>query len=385
MWFHCLTLTQFLNETLYKMRLYIIAGERSGDMHGGNLVKALKGINADIQIRGWGGDDMQQAGMELVTHYREMAFMGFWEVFKNLGTIKKKLTFCKKDILAFKPDLVVMIDYAGFNLKMAKFCREQGIATSYYISPKLWAWNTKRVNKVKASVDNMYVILPFEVDFYNEFGVEAIYVGNPLVKSISNHDFDQGFIEFHQNKNAIAVLPGSRHQEVIAALDVTKEIALKNPDKQFYVAAVDNLDDETYDPLSNMLNVQIFYNKTYEILKASRAAIVTSGTATLETAIIGTPQVVVYGMSKVTYEIARRVLKVPYISLVNLIADREVIPELIQHDFNAVKVQACIDKLMNGTERERQLAGYTEVQKKLGTKDSSLEVAQAINTMLGKS
>ena len=363
------------------MKYYLIAGERSGDLHGSNLIKALRKQDAQAQIRCWGGDAMQAAGGHLVVHYRDTAFMGFWEVFKNLPTIRRLLRQCQQDVVRFQPDALVLIDYPGFNLRMARYAKAQGIKVFYYISPKLWAWNSSRAKKIKASVDHMYVILPFEEDFYRQYDYEVQYVGNPLFDAIRDFtpssEFANKFVT--DNRPLIALLPGSRQQEISIMLEMMLTVATKLPAYRFIVAAVDNVPAAYYDAVRNHPSVSVVTGQTYDLLHHARAAVVASGTATLETALFEVPQIVTYRMSPITYQIARRVIQVPYISLVNLIADRKVVPELIQRDFNAERIAELLPTLIeNSAERDQQLVAYRNIKVQLGEHDTSAVVATQI-------
>jgi lipid-A-disaccharide synthase len=365
------------------MKYYIIAGERSGDLHGGNLMKALFQQDAEANIRFWGGDAMQSVGGELVTHYKEMAFMGFWEVLKNVSTIKRFLKQCKNDILDFKPDAVILIDYAGFNLRIAKFAHENGIPVHYYISPKLWAWNQKRALKIKKWVDHMYVILPFEKDFYHRFAIEVDYVGNPLLDAISaftpaqNFKNDLGFSK--PDNELVAILPGSRAQEVSAMMNTLGTVIKANPDKNFVVAGVSNLDASLYQTIKDDDHVKVVYDASYDVLSVADTALVTSGTATLETALFEVPQVVCYKTSGASYAIAKRLVKVDYISLVNLILDKEAVKELIQHDFNEQRLNSELKKIsLTGENRQQQLADYKVLKEILGERKPSKQTAELI-------
>ncbi len=334
------------------MRYYIIAGEASGDLHGSNLIKELRKLDTIATIRCWGGDLMQQAGGELVKHYRDLAFMGFLEVVRNLGTIMKNLRFCKDDILGFKPDALILIDYPGFNLRIAEWARKQGIPVIYYISPQVWAWKENRVKIIKQCVNKMLVILPFEKEFYKKWGYDVEYVGHPLVEVIDNEKTN--IPEIHpaadsplNQKNIIAVLPGSRKQEVEKKLPIMLEASKHFPDYHFIVARASSLDDSFYDGLmADYPRVRSVRNKTYSLLKHSKAALVTSGTATLETALFDVPQVVCYKGSVISYEIARRLVKIKYISLVNLILDKPVVKELIQNDLTIENVRNELSRLL---------------------------------------
>ena len=356
------------------MRYYIIAGERSGDLHGSNLIKALHAKDSEAVIRCWGGDAMQTAGGDLVVHYKEMAFMGFWEVFVNLKTIQSKIKFCKQDLLTFKPDAIILIDYAGFNMRIAKFAHQQGIPVHYYISPKIWAWNQKRAFKIKKFVDFMYVILPFEKEFYAKFGMDVDYVGNPLLDSIRNFQKSQTF-EF-ANQNCVAVLPGSRAQEVQHMMDLLYQLAAEFPNEQFVVAGVGNLPADLYQTARQLPNVNLIIDQTYDLLAHAKAAIVTSGTATLETALFEVPQVVVYKTGKISYAIAKQLIRVEFISLVNLILGKEVVKELIQEKFNLSNLRASLQEIISeGEKRNQILADYTALKQILGDQNCSEKMA----------
>ena len=363
------------------MKYYLIAGERSGDLHGSNLIKALRERDPDAQIRCWGGDAMQAAGGELVVHYRDTAFMGFWEVFKNLRTIRRLLRQCQQDIVRFQPDALILIDYPGFNLRVAKYAKQQGLRVFYYISPKLWAWNQSRAKKIKATVDHMYVILPFEEAFYQQYDYPVEYVGNPLFDAIRDFTPSPDFAAQHlaDERPLVALLPGSRQQEITMMMDRMLTVADRFPEYHFAVAAVDNVPASFYDAARQHPRVSVITGQTYDILHHARAAVVTSGTATLETALFEVPQLVTYRMSTITYQIARRVIRVPYISLVNLIADRAVVPELIQDDFSAERVTELLPTLVESSPvRDQQLADYQSIKKQLGEHDTSATVAKRI-------
>lgn len=357
------------------MKYYIIAGERSGDLHGGNLIKALKIKDSQAEVRCWGGEDMQNAGGELVVHYREMAYMGFWEVLIHLKTIKQKIKFCREDILSFRPDALILIDYAGFNLRIAKFASQNNIPVHYYISPKIWAWNQKRAYKIKKFVDYMYVILPFEKEFYEKFDFKVDYVGNPLLDAIRAYKPNSDFQ--YKGKNVIAVLPGSRKQEVRAMMENLKGVAIDFPDEHFVIAGVSNLEAELYDGWQKIDNVDLIFDQTYDLLSHSKAALVTSGTATLETALFEVPQVVVYKTGKISYAIAKRVVKVEFISLVNLILNKEAVRELIQDEFNPENLKNEFQKILHGGEkRESILKDYKQLKEMLGEENTSQITAE---------
>jgi lipid-A-disaccharide synthase len=361
------------------MKFYLIAGERSGDLHGGNLIKALTQHQADAAFRGFGGDYMSAAGMEVVVHYRELAFMGFAEVVANLSTISKKIKLCKNDILQYKPDVIVLIDYAGFNMRIAKFAKSRGIKIFWYISPKVWAWNQNRALKLKANVDRMFVILPFEKDFFKKFNWDVEYVGNPVLDSIKGHQPDGDFLKknsIDSSQKLVALLPGSRKQELLRMIPLMAGVASRFPQLQFGVATVNNLNEELYAPLKTLSNVHFIEGATYDLLTNASAAIVTSGTATLETALFKVPQVVVYRTSSFSYSIAKMLIKVPFISLVNLVAQREVVKELIQKDASEEKVSSELKQVMEYSDyRNSILKGYDEIFKVLDTGSASENTA----------
>lgn len=350
-------------------------------MHGSNLIKALKQEDPSATIRCWGGDEMKQAGGDLAVHYREIAFMGFWEVATNLFTVLRYLAWCKKDIRAFDPDVIILIDYAGFNMKIAKFGKQNGYKTFYYISPKLWAWNQSRALKIKKYVDRMFVILPFETTFYKGYDYKVDYVGNPLLDAISAFEVNPNFLEENNltNKPVIAVLPGSRKQEIANMLSVMLEVAANFPEYDFVVAGVDNVPESFYEQVKLHPAVSIVFNNTYNLLAHARAAVVTSGTATLETALFNVPQVVCYKTSTISYKIAKRLIKVDYISLVNLIAAKEVVKELIQHEMNTSEVSTELKKIAAETpERQQMLEEYRKLHELMGKEKASQNTARLI-------
>jgi lipid-A-disaccharide synthase len=342
------------------MKYYIIAGEPSGDLHGSNLIKHLHQLDANADIRCWGGDMMKNEGATLVKHYRDLAFMGFVEVIMNLRTIMRNLKFCKHDIAAYRPDVVIFIDYPGFNIRMAKWAKLQGFTTIYYISPQVWAWKESRVKTIKEYVDKMLVILPFEKDFYNKWEYMVDYVGHPLVEVIDafkqQHQTESTRIENDDSKPIIALLPGSRKQEINVKLPIMLEASKAFPQYQFVVAKAPGQDDAYYEPfMAPYKNVSAVGGKTYDLLNKATAALVTSGTATLETALFGVPEVVCYKGSKISYEIAKRVIKIKYISLVNLIMDKPVVKELIQDELTAHNCVAELRDLLENPLRKKQL------------------------------
>ena len=363
------------------MKYYLVAGERSGDLHGSHLIKELKLLDPRAEIRCWGGDLMQQAGGQLVVHYKHLSFMGIWEVFKNLFTIKKYLDHCKQDLVKYQPQVIVLIDYPGFNLRIAEFAHKQGFRVCYFISPKLWAWNKKRAVKVKQFVDQMYAILPFERQFYRQYDYQVNYVGNPLVHTINSFTTPDHFLPKLDagTRPIIAILPGSRHQEIKEMLSQMLELIPEFPQYKFVVAAVDNVPDELYQRARDMDDVAVVTNQAYELLSVAKVAVVTSGTASLETALFNVPQVVCYKTSWLTYWSARMLIKVPYLSLVNLIAEGPVVPELIQKDYNKKNLVKYLSGLLeDGPVRQQQLGGYRKGKMMLGNKNAAKETARLI-------
>ena len=368
------------------MTYYLIAGERSGDLHGGNLIRAIRQYDPQAQFRAWGGEQMQEAGATLVRHYREMAFMGFLEVVQNLGTIRKNLRDCQRDLLQTRPDVLILIDYAGFNLRMARFAKQHGIRVFYYISPKVWAWNQRRALKIKATVDRLFVIFSFEVPFFERYDYKVDYVGNPLMDAIAAFRPDGNFRQRHNLGSGpiVALLPGSRRQEVKDVLPTMLAVSKGFPAIRFVLAGVSNLPRSLYDEaLNDYPNIPLLIDQTYDLLAVAEAALVTSGTATLETALFNVPQVVCYRTTWVSYQIAKRLIAVPYISLVNLIAEKEAVRELIQ---DALTTENLADELRRilpgGPQRQQQLADYATVQAKVGGPGASgragMLMAQAV-------
>jgi lipid-A-disaccharide synthase len=376
------------------MHYYIISGEASGDLHGSNLIKELKKKDASANIRCWGGDKMEAAGATLVKHYKELAFMGFWEVIKNLPTILKNIKFCKEDILQYQPTAIILIDYPGFNLRIAKWAKEQGIPVIYYISPQVWAWKENRVKLIKSCVDKMLVILPFEKAFYKKWNYEVEYVGHPLVEVVSrflltvdNTRRSTTNNEQQETSNIIALLPGSRQQEILKKLPIMLEVAKHFPDHQFVVAKAPGLDDAFYTSLlAPYNNVSSVVNKTYELLVQSKAALVTSGTATLETALFGVPEVICYKGSAFSYQIAKRLIKIKFIGLVNLIMDKEVVKELIQDELTVENLKRELSLLLTNEAKQQQLKRDYEALKALLSKGghASANAAESIYAYLTK-
>lgn len=360
------------------MRYYIIAGEASGDLHGSNLVKAIHAGDAHADIRCWGGDKMQAAGATLVKHYRELAFMGFVEVLMHLRTIMRNMDFCKQDILAYKPDVLVLIDYPGFNLRIAAWAKQQGIKIAYYISPQVWAWKEKRVEQIKRDVDKMLVILPFEVDFYKKWQYPVTYVGHPLIEVV-RHEKNVVPAEPLSDKPMIALLPGSRAQEIKVKLPVMLEMVSRFPSYRFVIAQAPSQPDELYHEIIAGRDVLLVKGNTYNLLKQAQAALVTSGTATLETALFGVPQVVCYKGNAISFWLATKLVKVKYISLVNLIMDKPVVTELIQNDFTPDKLEVELKSLLTQTDRRESLMqDYAQLWEKLGASHASANAAEAV-------
>ena len=336
------------------MKYYIIAGEASGDLHGSNLIKELQQLDAGADIRCWGGDKMQATGATLVKHYKELAFMGFMEVVKNLPAILKNFKFCKTDITAYHPDVIIFIDYPGFNLRMAEWAKEHNYPTVFYISPQVWAWKESRVKNIKRYIDKMIVILPFEKEFYKKWNYEVEYVGHPLVNVIEKFRKDNPVIQIVPN--TIALLPGSRKQEIKAKLPVMLKASENFPDHLFVIAKAPSIEDEYYESfIEDHTNVKLVTNGTYPLLMKSVAALVTSGTATLETALFEVPEIVCYKAGNISYQIAKRLVKLRFICLVNLIMNKEVVKELIQHDLTAEKITSELKKVLFDPQKRDQL------------------------------
>ncbi|MCO6148130.1 lipid-A-disaccharide synthase [Flavobacterium sp. NRK1] len=365
------------------MKYYIIAGEASGDLHGANLMKELLKEDPEAEIRFWGGDLMQGVGGTLVKHYRDLAFMGFAEVVQNLKTILNNIKFCKQDIAAFSPDVIIFIDYPGFNMRIAKWAKEQGIKTHYYISPQIWAWKENRIKAIKRDVDHMYIILPFEKDFYEKkhnFPVE--FVGHPLVDAIHNRKStnEAEFRKEHDldNRPVIALLPGSRKQEIAKMLTRMLSVVHDFPDYQFVIAGAPSQEYSFYQQFLGKSNVKFISNRTYDLLSIAYAALVTSGTATLETALFKVPEVVCYKGNWISYQIAKRIITLKYISLVNLILDKEIVKELIQDDFNTKNIKVELQKILTPEYREKLRKDYDLLEEKLGGGGASQKTAGLI-------
>ncbi len=367
------------------MKYYVIAGEASGDLHAGNLIEGLSALDKQADFRAWGGDLMAAAGATLVKHYRDLAFMGFIEVVANLRTILNNISFCKQDIALYQPDVLVLVDYPGFNMRIAEWARRQNMKVVYYISPQIWAWKQKRGFKLKRDVDLMLCILPFEQAFYKKFDMEVSYVGHPLLDAIENRpDFDPS--ERKQNlgldadKPLLLLLPGSRKQEIKSMLPVMLKASGEIHTHQLAIAGAPSQTTAFYQELVGGRGVPVLFGETYNLLEVADVAMVTSGTATLETALFKVPEVVCYKGNWISYSIARQLVKVPYISLVNLIADKEVVKELIQGEMNAPQLAGEVKKLIGkeSAARRHLLEDYEALARKLGGGGASMRAAKEI-------
>lgn len=373
------------------MKYYIIAGEASGDIHAANLMKALRRKDQDAQFRVWGGDLMEAAGGVLVKHYRDLAFMGFWEVLKNIRTISANFRLCKTDIQSFNPDVLLLVDYPGFNLRMAKWAKPLGFKIFYYISPQIWAWHSSRVHQIKKLINRMFVILPFEKAFYQKYDFEVDFVGHPLLDHLQALPVAHSFQQEHQLREwpIIALLPGSRKQEISKVLPLMLKMIHHFETHQFVIAAAPSQDLHFYQKLLQAADLDqhprlsIVPNQTHPLLRAAEVALVTSGTATLETALFNVPQVVCYTGNPLSYWIARRLVNVAYISLVNLILDRPLVTELIQGDFNEQRLKEELAKLFQADHVQVIQEGYAILKTKLGNEGASMRTAELMTKYLG--
>jgi lipid-A-disaccharide synthase len=365
------------------MKYYIIAGEASGDLHAANLMKALKNVDPNATFRFWGGDLMAKEGGVPVKHYRELAFMGFSEVVMNLRTILGNITFCKQDISQFEPDVIIFVDYPGFNLRIAKWARKKGYKTHFYISPQIWAWKENRIKDIKRDIDEMYVILPFEKEFYEKkHDYPVHFVGHPLLDAIAKRPplkiekfkKEEGL----DDRPVIALLPGSRKQEISKMLEIMLSVTDDFKEYQFVIAGAPSQEATFYQPFIKKKNVHLVMNRTYDVLEIATAALVTSGTATLETALLKVPEVVCYKGSFISYQIAKRVVNLDYISLVNLIMEREVVKELIQQELNTNNLKRELNKILDGEHRKKMFSDYYELEKILGGAGASEKTARLI-------
>lgn len=356
------------------MRFFLVAGEPSGDFHGGLLVKALLKEQPDAIFEAWGGDNMQAAGVSLKKHVRELAFMGVGAVLKNLRQIFKNFTICQENISAFKPDAIILIDYSGFNLRMARWAKSNGYKVFYYISPQVWASRASRVKQIADYTDRLFSILPFEQDFYAARGIEITYVGHPLLDVIPEN------INKPNSKPIIALLPGSRRQEVSKLLQVMLSVLPQYPDYDFELAVAPNLPLSFYQAIMNGLpdanRLKLVQQDTYSVLRRAKAALVCSGTATLETALHGVPQVVCYKTDTLFYEIAKRVVKVPFIAIINLIMGKKIVEELIQNDCNTERLKKELDLILHPEVATRIQADYKALRQKLGNSGATERAAK---------
>lgn len=368
------------------MKYYIIAGEASGDLHGSNLIKEIKKLDPTASIKAWGGDLMQQAGASLVKHYRDLAFMGFLEVIKNLPTILQNIRFCKQDIEAWQPDVLVLIDYPGFNLRIAEWAKKNGFKVVYYIAPQVWAWKENRVKKMKLCIDKMFCILPFEKDYFkNKWNWDVTYVGHPLLRVIESFKSTTPLVT--DNKKVIALLPGSRKQEIIKMLPIMLSVTPHFPGYTFMVAQAPGQDAPFYNRfLMGYSNVTLIKNSTYDLLTIADAALVTSGTATLETALFKVPEVVCYKTSKFSYQIAKKLVKIKFISLVNLIMDKEIVKEIIQENLTEQNLTTALRNITENEEHRKEVMNnYQSLHALLaaGGEDASAKVAKEIVALAG--
>ena len=371
------------------MKYYLIAGEASGDLHGANLMRALQQIDPEAEFRFWGGDRMEAVGGKLIKHYRDLAFMGFWEVVTNLRTILRHIDFCKRDITQYQPDALIFIDYPGFNMRIAKWAKEIGIPTHYYISPQIWAWKENRIKAIKRDVDAMYVILPFEKDFYEgKHQYPVHFVGHPLLDAIAARKEVSEEVFKRENgldeRPIIALLPGSRKQEIAKMLSVMLSVVGSYHQYQFVIAGAPSQEYDFYKQFIKEENVHFVTGKTYDLLSHAHAALVTSGTATLETALFNVPEVVCYRGNWISYQIAKRVISLKYISLVNLIMDAPVVTELIQGELNTKNLKTELDKLLNPEHRAQLLKDYKTLREKLGNEGASERTASLIVSSMMK-
>jgi lipid-A-disaccharide synthase len=373
------------------MRYYIIAGEASGDLHASNLMRALRGEDAGAEFRCWGGDLMQAAGGVIVKHYRDLAFMGFLEVALNLRTILRNFRLCERDILEWKPDVVILVDYPGFNLRMARFSATRGFRVFYYISPQLWAWRSSRVGTIKKYVERMFVILPFEQEFYRKYGYSVDFTGHPLPDAIAAGAAASSPEEFRSRnglaeKPVIALLPGSRKQEIAVMLKIMLDVVPDFPEHQFVIAAAPSIPPAFYESFTRGRDVRIVTGQMHDLLRNASAALVTSGTATLETALFGVPEVVCYKGSALSFWIARRVVHVKFISLVNLIMDRETVKELIQHELTPERLSAELAAILDPDRGAAIRRDYKLLAEKLGGPGASGKTAKLmVQYLQGKS
>lgn len=364
------------------MKYYIISGEQSGDMHAANLVSAIKQKDKEANFRAWGGDKLKAEGVQLIKHIKDLAFMGFWEVMMNSLTILKNINFCKKDLLRFNPDALILVDYPGFNFRIAEFAKQNGIKVFYYISPQIWAWKERRINQIRKNVYRMFVILPFEKDFYHKHNFEVDFVGHPLMDEIAKDNFK---FSIKTDKPIVALLPGSRKQEIRKVLPQMLNVVDFFTDYQFVVATTNIISEDFYIDIIGEKNVLITKDETYGLLKNAKAALVTSGTATLETALFNVPQIVCYKTNPISFQIAKRLVKTKFISLVNIIMEKLVVKELIQSDLNVRNLKSSLAVICEKSKSNKIQEDYIILRKKLGVLGASENVAQLIIKDIAKS
>ncbi len=383
-WNHFIRAIYFLLQTFYcrGLKYYIIAGEASGDLHASNLIRGLKKVDDGAQFRCWGGDLMQEQGAEIVKHFRDLAFMGYTDVLLNIRTILNNMKFCKEDILRYQPDALVLVDYPGFNLRIAKWAKENNIKVYYYISPTVWAWKENRVENIRRDTEKLFAILPFEKPFYAKHNIDIDYEGHPLLDALENNKNKYGtreeFLKANKldEREIIAVLPGSRKSEIKYMLPEFLKVAADFPQFQFVIAGAPALERSVYEQYMTENKMPVLFGKTYQILNFARAGIITSGTATLETALHNVPQVVCYAGNPISYAIARSLVKIKYISLVNLILDKPVLTELIQSNMKADAIKKELRALLENTQQRKQmLEAYDETRKILGGGGASDRIA----------
>lgn len=363
------------------MKYYIISGEASGDLHASNLIKHLKQHDNEMDVRAWGGDLMKAQGAHIVKHYKELAFMGFWEVFKNLKTILRNLNFCKKDVLGFRPDALILVDYPGFNMRIAKFAKSHQIPVYYYISPQVWAWKKNRVYDIKKYVRKLYTILPFEKAFYEKYNCDVAYLGHPLLDAISTWKKAQESDDLIWKKSGrplVALLPGSRSQELQKMLPKMMAVKKQFPQCDFVIAGVGSLGRDFYKSYLKDSNIEVVFNQTYTLYNEADAALVSSGTATLEAALFNVPQVVCYQTSWLSYKIAKLLVDVKYISLVNLIANQEVVKELIQKDLTVSNMVSELSSILAEEGSAKMKQSYKDLKVLLGGVGASERISSAI-------
>ena len=365
----------------FSMKYYIIVGEASGDLYGSKLIDEIFSIDEKADIRFWGGDNMIKSGGYNVKHIKELAFMGFYEVLKNIKTIVRNINFCKNDIKEFNPDKIIYIDYPGFNLKICKWAKNNGYKNYYYISPQIWAWKENRIKTIKKNIDKLFVIFPFEKEYYQEkHNMEVEFYGHPLIEQIDNFNSSEEFLQKNKitkKRDIITLLPGSRTQEINLMLPIFLTLKKHFSNYEFIVAGVKNVNDSVYQPALD-LNVKVIYNQTYDLLSHSKIAVVTSGTASLECAIFNVPQIVCYKTSSISYFIGKSFVNISFISLVNIILKKSVVKELIQNDFTEEKLKSELSDLLSGYKISNMLNAYSKIYSMLSRKEASKKIATSI-------